>query len=124
MGNTSSSSSERGVKRVAAESATSSSFSACVLVALISLSDFENFSLFFQRTFYVPSFRVLVLFVKTGYKGKSASLLSRPNVVVFVVRWRSRVNGTFVRFDDDEEDENDDSFFFFFFFFFSICIVA
>jgi len=65
-----------------------------------------------------------VLFVKTGYKGKSASLLSRPNVVVFVVRWRSRVNGTFVRFDDDEEDENDDSFFFFFFFFFSICIVA
>ena len=45
---------------------------------------------------------------------------------MFVVRWRSRVNGTFVRFDDDEEDENDDSFFFFFFFFFffSICIVA
>ena len=43
---------------------------------------------------------------------------------MFVVRWRSRVNRTFVRFDDDEEDENDDSFFFFFFFFFSICIVA
>jgi hypothetical protein len=52
------------VKRAAAERAISSSFSARVFVALISLSDFENFSLFFQRTtFYVPSFRVLVLFV-------------------------------------------------------------
>jgi hypothetical protein len=53
----------------------------------------------------------VLLFVETGYcKGKSASsLLSRPNVVAFAVRWRSRVNGTFVGFDDDDE-----SFFFFF----------
>lgn len=51
---------------------------------------------------------------------KRFSLLSRPNVVACVVRWRSRVNGTFVGFDDDEEededDDDDDSFFFFFFF--------
>ena len=37
------------------------------------------------------------------------------NVAAFV-RWRSRVHGTFVGFDDDEEEEDDDSFFFFFFF--------
>ena len=56
---------------------------------------------------------------------KRFSLLSRPNVVACVVRWRSRVNGTFVGFDDDEEeDEDDDDSFFFFFFFFSIFLEA
>ena len=38
------------------------------------------------------------------------------NVVAFV-RWRSRVHGTFVGFDDDDEGEDDDDSFFFFFFF-------
>ena len=61
-------------------------------------------------------------------KKRFYSLLSRPNVVACVVRWRSRVHGTFVGFDDEnEEDENDDDdsfFFFFFFFFFSIFLEA
>lgn len=58
--------------------------------------------------------------VKTGWlRGKSASLLSRPNVVaLFVVRRRSRVNGTFVGFDESEkkkdDDDDDDSIFLFF----------
>ena len=59
--------------------------------------------------------------VKTGWlRGKSASLLSRPNVVaLFVVRRRSRVNGTFVGFDEsekkkDDDDDDDDSIFLFF----------
>ena len=48
--------------------------------------------------------------VKTGWlRGKSASLLSRPNVVaLFVVRRRSRVNGTFVGFDESEKKKDDD----------------
>ena len=56
-------------------------------------------------------------------QGKSALLLSRPNVVACVVRWRSRVNGTFVGFDDEEEEEDDDDVDSFFFFF-SICLEA
>ena len=55
--------------------------------------------------------------LKPVTREKAISLLSRPNVVAFVVRWRSRVHGTFVGFDENEEDENDDDDSFFFFFF-------
>lgn len=82
--------------------------------------DFENFSL--PRAFLSP----FLLFTKICEKNaenvnrlvkREKALYYFPdqiNVVAFV-RWRSRVNGTFVGFDDDEEDD-DDSFFFFFFF--------
>ena len=65
--------------------------------------------------------------MNTGYEEKALfTTFPRPNVVARVVRWRSRVNGTFVGFDDDEEeeDEDDDDSFFFFFFFFSIFLEA